>query len=77
MPWNSPAPAAPKAASHSPAEAKLCREITLVCSQCKKVRNEQGDWERLDTYLRKHEKAMVTLALCPHCAWLRYPGLQM
>lgn len=69
--------AAPKGASQSPTEAKLSRDIILICSQCKKVRDEFGAWERLDTYLRKHEKAMVSLALCPHCAWLRYPGLQM
>lgn len=69
--------AAPKGAPQSPTEAKLSRDIILICSQCKKVRNEIGAWERLDIYLRKHEKAMVSLALCPRCAWLRYPGLQM
>jgi CheY-like chemotaxis protein len=43
-------------------------DFCLICSRCKKVRDEWGVWEDLASYLRRHERATVTLALCPACA---------
>jgi Zn-finger nucleic acid-binding protein len=45
----------------------------LICSRCKKVRDERGEWEQIDVYLRRHQQATVTLALCPACAGMRRP----
>ena len=49
-------------------EAKPGKDLRLICSNCKKVRDERGEWEQIDVYLRRHEQATVTLALCPACA---------
>jgi CheY-like chemotaxis protein len=49
-------------------ETKLRREHLLICSHCKKVRNEERIWEPIEGYLQRHERATVTLALCPDCA---------
>ena len=56
---------------HARSENLTGRELQLVCSRCKKVRAENGDWEQLDTYLQRHKQATVTLALCPICAAAR------
>ena len=56
-------------AKRAPArETKPGKDLRLICSNCKKVRDEQGEWERIDAYLRRHGQATVTLALCPACA---------
>jgi DNA-binding NarL/FixJ family response regulator len=62
-----------EAKSAPPKEAKPGKDLRLICSQCKKVRNERGEWEQIDVYLRRHEQATVTLALCPACAGMRRP----
>jgi CheY-like chemotaxis protein len=49
-------------------EAKVRREHLLICSHCKKVRNEERIWEPIESYLQRQERATVTLALCPDCA---------
>jgi DNA-binding NtrC family response regulator len=54
-------------------EAKPGKDQCLICSQCKKVRDEHGEWEQIDVYLRVHQQATVTLALCPVCAGMRHP----
>lgn len=54
-------------------EAKPSKDLRLICSHCKKVRDERGEWEQIDVYLRRHQQATVTLALCPACAAMRRP----
>lgn len=49
-------------------EIKPAKNIQLFCARCKNVRSEDDDWEPLESYLRKHRQATVTLALCPSCA---------
>jgi len=56
-------------------EAKAVKDLRLICSQCKKVRDERGEWQHIDVYLREHQQATVTLALCPACARLDRPPL--
>ena len=53
------------------------RELRLICSRCKKVRTEHGEWEQIDTYLQRHQQATVTLALCPACAVLKQELLDL
>jgi len=62
-----------EAKSTSAREIKPGKELHLICSNCKKVRDERGEWEQIDVYLRQHEQATVTLALCPACAGMRRP----
>jgi DNA-binding NtrC family response regulator len=49
-------------------ETRARREYLLICSHCKKVRNEEQHWEPIESYLQRQERATVTLALCPDCA---------
>jgi DNA-binding NtrC family response regulator len=57
-------------------EPKPGKDLRLICSNCKKVRDERGEWEQIDVYLRRHEQATVTLALCPACAGIHRPLLE-
>ena len=49
-------------------ETKPGEDLLLICSRCKRVCNERREWEPLDVYLHRHQRASVTLGMCPACA---------
>ena len=38
-----------------------------ICVSCKKVRNDKGYWESVESYLETHSMAQVGQGLCPDC----------
>jgi len=44
-----------------------------ICASCKKIRNDKGYWEQIETYLRDHSEAEFTHGICPDCAKKLYP----
>lgn len=44
-----------------------------ICMNCKKVRDDKGYWEKVDSYIIKHSDATITHGLCPDCAEKLYP----
>lgn len=49
-------------------EGRALRRLLPVCSSCRRVRDPQGDWSDLETYLRTRADAEVKPELCPDCA---------
>ena len=39
-----------------------------ICSCCKKVRNDGGYWDEVETYLAEHSDAVFSHGRCPSCA---------
>jgi len=56
-------------------EVNTLRGILPICSFCKKVRDDQGYWEQVDVYIRKHSRADFSHSICPECAKDHYPGI--
>lgn len=51
------------------------RALLPICSSCKKIRNESGDWEKVESYIKRHvPEADLSHGLCPACAKKMYPG---
>jgi PAS domain S-box-containing protein len=53
-------------------EAQEARIIELqdllpICSYCKKVRQDQGYWEQIESYLGRQAHLMVSHGICPDC----------
>jgi GAF domain-containing protein len=48
-------------------EINQLRDIIPICAKCKKVRDDRGYWEQVDTYLTKHFDTAFTHGLCPDC----------
>jgi len=46
-----------------------------ICSSCKKIRDEQGDWSQVEHYFKEHAGLQFTHSICPECFKLLYPGL--
>ena len=52
---------------------RTLRGLVPICSCCKKIRNDDGFWEHLESYLRSHTEADFSHGLCPDCAEANYP----
>lgn len=44
-----------------------------ICSSCKKIRGEDGNWNMLETFIEDHSHAHFTHGFCPECAHRLYP----
>ena len=49
------------------------RGLLPICSHCKKIRDDKGYWEQIETYISEHSDAEFTHGLCPDCAKKYYP----
>lgn len=56
-------------------ELKLLEGLLPTCSSCKKIRDAQGDWHRIETYIEEHSEAQFTHGICPECRRKLYPEL--
>jgi PAS domain S-box-containing protein len=54
-------------------ESSLLRGMLPICSSCKSVREDGGDWKRIETYISEHSAAVFSHGLCPTCAKKLYP----
>jgi hypothetical protein len=46
-----------------------------LCSFCKSIRNESGEWTRLETFIAERSDAQFSHAFCPACWRAHYPEL--
>lgn len=44
-----------------------------ICSSCKKIRDDQGYWQQIESYIRAHSQVEFTHSVCPECAERLYP----
>ena len=56
-------------------QVKALRGLLPICSVCKKIRDDQGYWQRLEAYITQHSDAEFTHSICPECAHKLYPEL--
>lgn len=57
------------------AQVKTLSGLLPICSSCKKIRNDGGYWEQIETYIRDHSEAEFSHGICPECAKRLYPEL--
>jgi hypothetical protein len=61
--------------SHALEQVKLLQGLLPVCSSCKRIRNNEGQWEQMEFYIQQHSEADFTHGICPECSRRLYPGL--
>ncbi len=49
-------------------EIKLLRGILPICASCKKIRDDKGYWNQLETYIQKHSDVLFSHGICPECS---------
>lgn len=52
---------------------KTLKGLLPICANCKRIRDDQGYWRTVETYVRDHTEAEFTHGLCPDCARKLYP----
>lgn len=58
-------------------ELQELRGLLSICSHCKRIRNDQGDWEQLESYISHHSRADFSHGLCPECLRKHYAELDL
>jgi PAS domain S-box-containing protein len=46
-----------------------------ICMHCKKIRNDGGYWQQVESYVEEHSKAEFSHGICPECIRKHYPEL--
>ncbi len=44
-----------------------------ICASCKKIRDDKGYWNQIETYIRDHSDVEFSHGICPDCAKKLYP----
>jgi PAS domain S-box-containing protein len=44
-----------------------------ICAACKKIRDEEGKWTHIESYIQTHSDAEFTHSFCPECVQALYP----
>ena len=55
------------------AELRELRELIPICAHCKQVRDDQGFWHRVETYVTGLTRKQFTHGICPDCVAKHYP----
>ena len=58
------------------ANVKLLSGLIPICAGCKKIRDDQGYWSQVESYIQKHSEAKFTHGLCPECSKVYFPGIK-
>jgi DNA repair exonuclease SbcCD ATPase subunit len=57
------------------ARIKTLTGLLPICSACKKIRNDQGNWEQIEVYIRDRSEADFSHGICPDCLKKLYPEI--
>ncbi|MCP4716828.1 MAG: transporter substrate-binding domain-containing protein [Deltaproteobacteria bacterium] len=56
-------------------EVKTLSGLLPICAACKKIRDDHGYWNKIESYIAAHSEVDFTHSLCPECAKKLYPEL--
>jgi uncharacterized membrane protein YciS (DUF1049 family)/multisubunit Na+/H+ antiporter MnhC subunit len=48
-----------------------------ICASCKKIRDENGHWNQIETYIQTHSEAEFSHSFCPACAKKFFPNIDI
>jgi PAS domain S-box-containing protein len=55
------------------AEVKTLSGLIPICASCKKIRDDKGYWNQIESYIRDHSEAEFSHSICPECMKKLYP----
>ena len=58
-------------------EVKTLRGFLPICCICKNIRDDQGYWNQIESYIRDRSEAEFSHSICPKCAKKHYPDLNI
>ncbi|MFC1825889.1 PAS domain S-box protein [Thermodesulfobacteriota bacterium] len=58
-------------------EVKTLRGFLPICSYCKQIRDDNGYWSQIESYIHKYSDAEFSHSICPECAKKHYPDMDI
>lgn len=58
-------------------DVRVLSGIVPICSYCKQIRDDQGYWNQLESYLSAHSEARFSHGICPSCARTLFPDIDL
>lgn len=55
------------------AKVKTLSGFIPICASCKKIRDDQGYWSQIESYISEHSDAEFSHGLCPECLEKYFP----
>ena len=55
-------------------QIRTLKGILPICSGCKKIRDDRGYWEQVESFVSRHSEAEFTHGMCPECMGTLYAG---
>lgn len=52
---------------------KTLKGLLPICASCKKIRDDHGYWQKVESYISAHTGAEFTHGICPECVTRLYP----
>ncbi len=56
-------------------KVKTLRGLLPICASCKKIRDDDGYWRKVEIYVEEHSDAVFSHSLCPDCMRKLYPEI--
>jgi PAS domain S-box-containing protein len=54
-------------------KVKLLSGFLPICASCKKIRDDRGYWNQIESYITEHSNAVFSHGICPDCKKRLYP----
>jgi PAS domain-containing protein len=55
------------------AKVRTLSGLLPICKACKKIRDDKGYWNQIESYIHTHSDAEFTHSICPECVERLYP----
>jgi len=59
------------------ANIRTLKGLLPICSACKKIRDDEGYWSQMESYIQDRSEAEFSHGICPDCAKELYPDLDI
>ena len=56
-------------------EVNTLSGLIPICASCKNIRDDQGYWNQIETFIQSHSEAKFSHGICPDCSARLYPEL--
>ena len=54
-------------------QIKILSGLVPICSCCKNIRDDEGFWHQIESYLHEHSDMVFSHGICPSCVKKLYP----
>jgi PAS domain S-box-containing protein len=54
---------------------KLVSGLLPICTSCKKIRDDKGYWNKLESYMERHSSVEFSHSVCPECLKKAHPSI--